>query len=183
MYLSHPLAVTPGQVIVHRNNMHTLSGKCIEISRQNGNKCFAFTGFHFSNTPLMKDNTADYLHVKRFHSKNTPCRFTGCGKSFGEKIIQRLPFTQTFLKLRRLFAELFIRQPGIFFFQRHNGLGDRSDFFQFTVCIASKDFIQESHSIFFLFCRDKYTVYIIAQSSKQENVHFVNFIDNSPLEV
>ena len=32
--LTHPFSVAPGEVIVYRNHMHTLSGKRVEICRQ-----------------------------------------------------------------------------------------------------------------------------------------------------
>ena len=75
------LAVTLCKVVVYRNNVYALSCKCIKIGRKGGNVGFTFARLHFRNTPLMKDDTADYLNRVGLDSDNSPHSLTANRKS------------------------------------------------------------------------------------------------------
>ena len=80
--LAHPLAVTLGKVIVNRNDVNALACKGVKIRRESCHKSFAFTGFHFGDSALVKDDTADNLDGEVLHSENTPRRFADNCKGF-----------------------------------------------------------------------------------------------------
>ena len=73
---AHPFRVTLGQVVVHSNHMHTVSGESIEKHRQRGHEGLTFTGSHFGNLSLVKNNTADELHIVVHH---VPSDFVATG--------------------------------------------------------------------------------------------------------
>ena len=68
MYLSHPLSITSGKVIIDCDYVYTLTLKCIEICRKRGYKCLTFTCFHLGYTSLMKNDTTDKLNSVMLHS-------------------------------------------------------------------------------------------------------------------
>ena len=51
--LTHPSRVTACQVIVHRHNVRTFAGQCIEVNRQSCGQSFTFTGTHFSDLAVV----------------------------------------------------------------------------------------------------------------------------------
>ena len=161
MDFAHPFAVTPGKVVIHRDDMHALAGKRIQIGRKNRDERFPFTRLHFGNAPLMKHNAAYHLNIERLHPQHAPCRFTRSGECLRQKIVKRFAVLQALPEQICLSAQLLIRQRGVFVFQRHYALCNRMDLFQFAVCIASKQFIKKSH--FYSSLADNSTVYIIAQ--------------------
>ena len=67
MDLSHPLGITLRQVIVDRNDLDAFSRQRVQISRTGGYQRFSFTGFHFSDTALMENNSADQLNRIMLH--------------------------------------------------------------------------------------------------------------------
>ena len=49
------------------DNVNAASGECIEISRQCGDKCFAFAGCHFGDFAKVQSHAANELHIERNH--------------------------------------------------------------------------------------------------------------------
>ena len=68
--LAHPLCITTGQVIVHRNDMNAFPSQRIQIHRQGCGQGLAFACAHFRNLALMQSHTADKLHIKVAHLHN-----------------------------------------------------------------------------------------------------------------
>ncbi|MPN07489.1 hypothetical protein SDC9_154759 [bioreactor metagenome] len=50
--------------------MDAIAGQPVEVTRQRGHQRFSFTGFHFRDTSLMQDDSADELDIKMTHSQN-----------------------------------------------------------------------------------------------------------------
>ena len=70
--LAHPLTVAAGEVIVDGDDVHALTGECIQIRRQDGDEGLAFAGLHFGDAALVQHDAADELHAKRLHAQHTP---------------------------------------------------------------------------------------------------------------
>ena len=64
VYGPHPLRVALGQVVVHGDQMGTLAFERIEVEGQGGCQGLPLTGLHLRDLALMKDDTAQYLHVE-----------------------------------------------------------------------------------------------------------------------
>ena len=141
VHLAHPLAVTPGKIVIHRDDVHALSGQRVEIRRQNGNERFAFTGLHFGNAPLMQDDAAYHLNIERLHPQHAPGCLPRGGEGFRQKILKRLSVLQPLPEQVRFAAQLFIRQRSVFLFQRHYTFCDRMYLLQLAVGITSEQFI------------------------------------------
>ena len=97
----HPFCVTFCQIIVDRDNMDALAFQCVQIGWQCSNQSFTFTCFHFSNTPLMENDTTDNLHLEVFHADTSPRCFSADRKCLYHNIVQRLALCQSVFKLLR----------------------------------------------------------------------------------
>ena len=63
----HPLGVTLGQIVVHRDHMHAIARQGIQEHRKGGHQGLAFTRGHFGNLALMQHDAAEELHVVMDH--------------------------------------------------------------------------------------------------------------------
>ena len=108
MNRAHPGGVPGSQVIVDRNHMDTLSFQGIQIRRKRGNHGLTFTGFHFSDTSLMQDDTAHQLYAEGFHVQDSSGSLTHRGISLRKQVIQCFPFGETLPEFLRLILQLFI---------------------------------------------------------------------------
>ena len=64
VYGPHPLGVALGQVVVHGDQMGTVALQRIEVEGQRSHQRLPLTGLHLRDLALMKDDTAQYLHVE-----------------------------------------------------------------------------------------------------------------------
>ena len=106
--LAHPLCISLCKIVIDSNNMHTLAFQSVQVCRKCRYKCFTFTGFHFRNSSLMKDDTADDLDTVMLHSKNTLGCLAHCGKSLRKKIVDGRPFLQASFILSCFVSQFFI---------------------------------------------------------------------------
>ena len=67
MNLSHPLGIAPGQVVIHRDNMNSLSSQPVQVTRKRGDQRLTFSGLHFRNAAAMQNHAANQLHVEMPH--------------------------------------------------------------------------------------------------------------------
>ncbi len=84
----HPLAVTPGQVIVHGHDVYAPSGKRVQVRRQGGHQGLPLTGLHLGDAALVQHDPAQDLNVKGTHPGGTPGGLPGQGEGFGEQLVQ-----------------------------------------------------------------------------------------------
>ena len=87
--LPHPIGVAPGQIVVHRDDMHALAGERVEIDRQRGDQRLAFAGLHFGDLALVQDHAADQLHVEMALAERAPAGLAHDRERFRQQIVQR----------------------------------------------------------------------------------------------
>ena len=145
IYLAHPLTVAAGQVVVDRDHMHALSGQCVEVGGQNNRLRFTFTGFHFGDTALVQNDTAQNLHGKVWCSQYPVSRFTADGKSVGKNIVQRLPRRQAIFEQLRLTLELTFRHGVVFVLERQHLIANRLDALNFSLAVIAEQHFHQSH--------------------------------------
>ena len=69
---SHPLGVSPGQVVDNGDDVYALSGDRVQIGGQRRDQRFAFTRFHFGDLAVVKDHAADKLDIEVAHVQDAP---------------------------------------------------------------------------------------------------------------
>jgi hypothetical protein len=99
--VSHPLGVTPGQVVIDRDEVGAATGERVEVERQGGDEGLAFAGRHFGDPALVQHDAADELHVVRDHvpaelvpghhhlgAQQTTAGFAHRGVRFREELVE-----------------------------------------------------------------------------------------------
>ena len=64
---THPLGVTLGQIVVHRDDVYTIACEGIEEHGEGSHKGLTFTSSHLGNLSLMEHETTKQLHVVMDH--------------------------------------------------------------------------------------------------------------------
>ena len=90
----HPFGIALREVIVHGNQMNSLAGQRVEISRQGSHQSLAFTCTHLGNLTLMQRHATDELHVEMAHSQNTFACLPHNRERIWQKRINGCPFTR-----------------------------------------------------------------------------------------
>ena len=144
--LTHPLAVSLGQVIVDGDHVNTLAAEGVEVGGEGGYQGLAFTGLHLGDAALVQHDTAHQLHAVGAHAQHAVRGFPGGGKGFGQNIVQRFAVSQALLELHGLMLELGVGQSLVFFGQRVDFIHDGIDGFQLPGAVVSKQFLHQTHS-------------------------------------
>ena len=108
--MSHPLGVAPCQIIVDGNDMHAFSRQCVQISRQGGGQGFTFTGFHFRDLALMKNDPPNQLNIKMPHVQRAHRCLPDGGKRFRKKVIKIFTLIEALSEFSGTGFELFIAE-------------------------------------------------------------------------
>ncbi len=122
--------------------MYTLAGQCVEVHRQGCHQRLAFTGAHFGDTPFVQGHAADQLHVEVAHAHDALAGFTADGECFGEDLVEGFAFLETGLELFGLAAQLLVGERQHLLFECIDGLHRLEHAFDFTLILASKEFLQ-----------------------------------------
>ena len=100
--LTHPLTVTTGQIVIHRNKVNAFSCQRIEIDRQRSDKRLSFACLHFGNLALVQGHAAKKLHIEMPHPGRSDRGFPHDGKSLWQQNFERLPVIQPLPEFHRL---------------------------------------------------------------------------------
>ena len=65
--MAHPCGVAAGKIIIYRDELDVLAGKCIQVQRKRGHESFALARLHFGDCAAMKNDAADKLNIERHH--------------------------------------------------------------------------------------------------------------------
>ena len=65
--MAHPLRVTPGEVVVDRDEVRAAASERVEIERQRRDERLALARRHLGDLALMQDDPADQLHIVGDH--------------------------------------------------------------------------------------------------------------------
>ena len=131
--LAHPLGVTLGQVVVHRDDMDAAAGEGVQIGGEGGHQRLAFAGLHLGNAALVEDNAADELHTVGLHTQHTPGGLPAGSEGLGQQVVQALPVLVAVLEFLRLGLELFVRQGRIRSVQGFDFIDDGGDRLYFAL--------------------------------------------------
>ena len=87
---SHPLGVTPGQVVVDGNDVYALARQGVEVGGERGDQRLAFTGLHLGDRAAVQHNAADQLYVEVAHLQVAPAGFPDDRERLRQQVIQSL---------------------------------------------------------------------------------------------
>ena len=88
MHATHPFRVTTRQVIVHRDEVNSLTRQSVEVGRQGGDQRLTFTSFHFGDPTEVQCCSTHHLHVVVTLPNDTMSTFANDGESFDQKVVE-----------------------------------------------------------------------------------------------
>ncbi len=147
--LAHPLAVAPGKIVVHGDDVHALAGDGVQIGREHGDERFALAGLHFRNAPLMQHDAADELHAEGLHAQNAPARLAHGGECLRQQVVERLAVFIARFEFFGLGAQSLVAQRGIFIAQRLDLIDEGKESFYLPVAAGAEQFFNNTHSFAF----------------------------------
>ena len=139
VYLAHPLGVTLCQIVVDRDDVHTLAGQRIEVCRKGCHQGLTFTGLHLRDTALVQHDAADDLYAVVTHTQYAVgCLAHGC-ECFGQQLVQVFAVLIALLELRGLAAQLLVCQLTVLVLERHDLVRDRIDLLQLMARVGTEN--------------------------------------------
>ena len=160
-HLAHPLGVALCKVIVDGDNVNALSGKRVQICRQGFNKGFALAGFHFGNSSLVKNNSADYLNGVGTHIKHPVAGLPAGGECLRQNVVKGFAVRKALFQHRGLRAKLLLAHIAVGILQRKNLFYKGVNALKLFLRIVSEYLFNKTHYIcsffvitrFVCFCR------------------------------
>ena len=88
MHLTHPFRITPGEIVVNGDHVHTATCECIEVTGEGGDQGFALAGFHLSDLSFMEHHSADQLNIEMAHTEHALAGLAHDRKGFGQDLVE-----------------------------------------------------------------------------------------------
>jgi len=108
--LTHPLRVTAGEVVVHRDQVNTAATEGVQVGRQRRDECLSLTGLHFGDAAEVQRHAAHELDVEMTLADRAPRTLAHDGKGLDEQVVQVLALLDSRLELDRLGGELLVAE-------------------------------------------------------------------------
>ena len=137
IYLSHPLGVSAGEVVVDGYHMDA-AGERVQIGGQGGDKRLALAGSHLGDFALMQHHAADKLDVEVAHSENALGSLAHYGERFGQDVVDVLAAIETLAELEAHNGEFGVRLALEVAFEVVDFVNDASEFFERALVRAAK---------------------------------------------
>lgn len=136
--LCHPLGVSLGEIIVHRDEMDAFPFQRVQIDGQRRDQGFPLSGFHLGNAAAMENHTADQLHIEMSHVECAPRHFPAYGESFWQDIVQCLTRLKSLLEVLCLVSQRLIGKRCKTRLQPIDLVHDRTQGLDFTVVFTAE---------------------------------------------
>ena len=140
---AHPVGVAAGQVIVDRDDMHTLAGQRIQIGRKGRDKGLALACLHLGNVTLMQENPAHQLRVKGPQTQGTARGLAAIGKGFRQQRIKALAAHRPFRHRLCAGLNLLVAQRGELRLQRVDLVDQRAYRLDLAIICGPKDLFRD----------------------------------------
>ena len=134
-------------------------GQRVEVAGEDGNKSFAFAGFHLGDPSLMQNDAADELHRVGAHSQNTVRGLPHGGKGLRQNVVHGFAVCQTLPELRGLGLQRVLRESFIFLLQSEDPVYDGLYFLHFTLGGRAEQFGKKTHMKTPLYKRHNFVFY------------------------
>ena len=90
VHATHPLAIASGQVVVDRDDVHTLATEGVEVGRQHTGQGLALTGLHLGDVAEVQRGATHDLHVEVALGEHPPGRLAGHREGLGQQVVEPL---------------------------------------------------------------------------------------------
>ncbi len=108
VHAAHPLGVTLGQVVVDRDDMHTVTGDRVQVGGQHTGQGLALTGLHLGDIAEVQRRATHDLHLVVLLVQHPPGRLAGHRERLQEQVVQRFAVRVALLELVGLGPQLVV---------------------------------------------------------------------------
>ena len=143
--LAHPLAVTLGQIVIHRDDVDAPARQGVEIRGQGGHQSLALTGLHLGDAALVQHDAAHQLHPVGAHAQHPVRSLPHGGEGLRQDVVQRLALGQALLELRGLGPQGLVAHGLVFIGQGLDLVHDGVDGFQLPGAVIAEDLFHQTH--------------------------------------
>ncbi len=107
---AHPLRVTLGEVVVHRDQVHTLAGQGVQVRGERADEGLALAGAHLGDIPVVQGRATHDLDVVVTLAESALGRLANGRERLGEDVIKGLTVREALPVLLGERAQLLVRQ-------------------------------------------------------------------------
>ena len=116
--LAHPLGVAPGEIVIHRDHVHTLAGQRIQVGRERRHQRLAFAGAHLGDLALMQHHATDELDIEVAHAERALRGLAHHGERLVQQAVERLAALEARAEFHGFGAQLLVGKRGDLGFER-----------------------------------------------------------------
>ena len=139
----HPRRIPLGQIIVHRDQMGSLSGQGVQIERHGCRQRLSLAGLHLRDRSLVQNQPAEDLNVEGPHPDAPPGRLADDREGFHQNVLQAGPLRQPFPELGRFGPQRLVAEVPHRRLQFVDLPQDERQALHLAVVLASDHFLQQ----------------------------------------
>ena len=141
--LPHPVGVAPGEVVVHRHEVHAPPGQGVQDDREGGHERLPLAGPHLGDPALVEDDAAHQLDVEGTHVEDALPGLPDDGERLGEKVVQRLAVLDPLAEFGDLRGEPVVGERADRGLERVHPVHGRADPVEDPLVVRAKHLFQE----------------------------------------
>lgn len=142
---AHHLGVALGQVVVDRDQVHTLAGERVEIRGQGADEGLALAGLHLGDVAEVQGGTAHHLDVVVALSEDALRGLTDGRECFGKQVVQALAVRVPFLVLVGERPQLGVGEVDEVLFDGADLVRDAVQFAQDLAFACTHELVEDGH--------------------------------------
>jgi hypothetical protein len=143
MYLTHPLGVETGQVVVHGDDVNTVSGKRVQVGRQSRDEGLPLAGLHLRDLALVEHDPPEQLHIEVALADGSLHGLANRGEGLRDQIVEGLPVLYALPEFPRPGAERRVGESGDRGLQPADALYQGQDPLELAVVLGTDDLLDE----------------------------------------
>ncbi len=141
----HPGGVSPGQVVVHGDQLSPLARKGIQVQGHRRGKGLPFARLHLGDLALVEHNAPDELHVEGPHPHGSPCGLPDNGEGLRQDVVEGGPVCELLLEIGRLGPQLLVGELFDGGLEAVDLVNERSNALQLPLILGPEHLLDEIH--------------------------------------
>ncbi len=141
----HPGGVSPGQVVVHGDQLSALARKGIQVQGHRRGKGFPFARLHLGDFALVEHDAPDELHVEGPHPHGSPGGLPDNGEGLRQDVVEGGPVCELLLEIGRLGPQLLVGELFDGGLEAIDLVNERSNALQLPLILCPEHLLDEIH--------------------------------------
>ena len=146
MDATHPLGVTPGQVVVDGDEVNAFATDAVEVRRERGHEGLALAGLHLGDPAEVERSAAHHLDVVVTLADHTIGGFAGDRERLDEYVVERGAVVETLAEFARLAPQFVVGEAPDVVRERVDVGDDALQCLEFLTFSRAEDAIENAHA-------------------------------------